>query len=230
MSAGAAADQRVEWNTADGVHMVGRFLPPTRNPALTWVLLHGLGSVKGEWNVFAEALAAQGDGVLIYDARGHGESIVRAGGGSVDYRSWSRDDDNWKKMSADLGSAVNMLRKQFSLDPHHVAVGGASLGANVALVYASQHADAPALLLLSPGLEYAGVETPGAFRAYGTRPMFMAASPGDPYAYATVGELARTRGDGACTVAQGPGSAHGVAMFSPEFTKRVLLWIKSLEK
>jgi acetyl esterase/lipase len=131
-------------------------------------------------------------------------------------------------MTGDLKSAVEILKSRYSIDPHEIAVGGASLGANVALVYASEHADVPALILLSPGLDYAGVASEEAFHRYGTRPVFIAASPGDLYAAGSVRQLILHRTDPACRAVSGEGAAHGVNMFNPVFNKKLLDWIKTM--
>jgi pimeloyl-ACP methyl ester carboxylesterase len=230
----ASADsfwQKLTWVTSDGVSLVGLYHPPSRPEALTWVLLHGLGSNKEEWDAFARKMAAQGSGVMIYDARGHGESVHGRSGETLTYQAWraAGPGSPWDQMPSDLETAVSLLEKKYGLTDTHAAVGGASLGANVALVYASRHPKVPALILLSPGLEYAGIQSVPAFQAYGKRPLFIAASPGDAYAYASVQQMARMRGDAALRLAEGPAAEHGVNMFrDSEFTKKLLDWIKGL--
>ena len=221
----------VTWTTPDGVRLAGLFHPPDRPQRYVWILLHGLGSNKQEWLDFARRLAERGDGFLIYDARGHGESVHRAHGGAIDYREFRTlgVGSEWDGMADDLRSAVGFLASRFSLDVRRIAVGGASLGANVALVYAGRRPEVPALLLLSPGLQYAGVEIEEAFRRYGKRPLFMAASPADAYAYESVRRLAAQRNDSNCVVAEGEGAAHGVHMLNEAFTWKLLEWMKELE-
>jgi pimeloyl-ACP methyl ester carboxylesterase len=218
----------VGWNTPDGVHLVGRYQQPSDAAGLVWVLLHGLGSNKDEWNGFVRQLAAQGDGFLIYDARGHGDSRHQVQGSDLDYRDFrtAGPGSAWDHMPADLKSAVRTLEKRFGVPPAKIAVGGASLGANVALVYASMHPGVPAVILLSPGLEYAGIQIEVPFQHYGDRPLLMAASPGDTYAYASVQQLAAQRHDSRFVVLQGQGTAHGVNMFNDQFTPQLLAWMK----
>jgi len=217
-----------EWTTSDGVRMEGLYHGASRSGAYAWVLLHGLGSNRGEWDEFCRKLAAQGEGALIYDARGHGESVHGAGGKTLDYKEW-RDagaGSAWRAMTSDLESAVRTLSQREGIPIAHIAVGGASLGANVALAYAAGHRDVPALVLLSPGFQYAGIESEKAFRKYEPRPVFIAASPGDSYAFATVQHLASLRGDSACRVAAGEGAEHGVHMLEDSFTAELLAWMK----
>jgi pimeloyl-ACP methyl ester carboxylesterase len=132
-------------------------------------------------------------------------------------------------MPSDLASAVRLLQNKFGLSDQQIAVGGASVGANVALVYASAHPSVPALILLSPGIEYAGIQTPAAFYAYRGRPVFIAASPHDAYAYSSAHRLADLTPGPACRLAEGK-DGHGVNMFKdPGFTKELLDWMKGLD-
>jgi pimeloyl-ACP methyl ester carboxylesterase len=222
--------KKVTWTTPDGVRLEGRYQPRSGPGHLVWVLLHGLGSDQNEWLDFACQLAKQGDGFLIYDARGHGASKQTESGGKLDYREFRTlgPGSEWDRMIGDLASAVDFIHHKFTLNAHGIAVGGASLGANVALAYASQHPEVHALILLSPGLQYAGIGSQEPFRNFGTRPVFIAASPGDSYAYASVQQLRSMRSDDDIRYVEGPGAAHGVNMFGPAFTPKLLDWLKKV--
>ena len=62
--------------TDDGVRLAGWYLPSTNRAAV--VLLHGAGSTRSDVLDEAAVLAAHGFGVLMIDARGHGDSDGRA--------------------------------------------------------------------------------------------------------------------------------------------------------
>lgn len=217
----------LKWTTEDGVQLVGLYRPASRLGASTWILLHGLGSNKEEWETFGKKLARQGNGVFLYDARGHHESNHLITGETISYQSWQSAGPGspWNAMPSDLASAVNLLRKKYGLPGTRIAVGGASLGANVALLYASEHANVPAVILLSPGMEYAGIQTAAAIKTYRGRPVFMAASPNDLYAYSSVRQLADLDSGPSCRVVEGK-SGHGVNMLDEEFTKTLLDWMR----
>lgn len=212
--------------------MVGLLHKPTLSSHYTWVLLHGLGSTKEEWDTFARRLVIQGQGAFIFDMRGHGASTQTVKGETISYKSWQTAGPGtaWEAMPGDLGTAVETLHKIYNIPLSRIAVGGASLGANVALVYASQSSKVPALVLLSPGLSYAGLESEPALKRYGRRPLFMAASPGDSYAYSSVIQLAQWRKDPDCFLIEGPGAMHGVNMFQGSFTQQLLDWMNKVEK
>ena len=224
--------QKVSWNSPDGVILVGEYHRASRASANTWVLLHGLGSSKGEWEDFARKLTEKGGGAFLYDARGHNESNHLANGQPISYKDWLRPGPGtpWDGMPADLASAVQMLHKRFHVSEKKIAVGGASLGANVALVYASEHPRVPALVLLSAGVEYAGINIVQPWMHMDSRPVFAAASPQDPEAYQTLQFLLQQRPQIPGRVAEGQGAQHGVNMFKdPEFTKKLLSWMKEVE-
>ena len=98
---GATPDSRglgyasVTVRTADKVDLAGWYLP-SRNGAAV-VLLHGAGSTRSEVLDEASVLARNGFGVLMIDARGHGESSGRA----MDF-GWHGD--------ADVAAAVRVPR------------------------------------------------------------------------------------------------------------------------
>jgi len=219
--------KKLTWTTDDGVQLVGLYRPASRSDASTWILLHGLGSNKEEWETFGKILAHQGNGVFFYDARGHHESNHLITGETITYQSWQSagPESPWNAMPSDLASAVTLLQKKYGLPDTKIAVGGASLGANVALVYASEHANVPAVILLSPGMEYAGIQTAAAIKMYRGRPVFMAASPNDLYAYSSVRQLANLGSGPSCRVVDGK-SGHGVNMLDEEFTKTLLDWMR----
>ncbi len=219
--------QPVTWIAPDGVTMVGEYHPAPRKEAITWVLLHGLGSNRGEWKRLAEQMVSQG--FLIYDARGHGDSTHTLLGQNLNYREWRSMGPGtpWDTMSSDLQQAVQMLVEKRGLSEKTIAVGGASLGANVALKYAGEHKAVPALLLLSPGLEYAGIQTPIPYKAFQGRPVFIAASPGDSYAAASVQQLSMLAPDKQQVVEQAK-TGHGVQMLDVEFTNKLMDWMKQI--
>ena len=74
-SAGLAY-QDVTLTTADGVRLAGWYVPSSNGAAV--VLRHGAGSTRSNVLPEAEVLARHGFGVLLVDARGHGQSDGRA--------------------------------------------------------------------------------------------------------------------------------------------------------
>ena len=140
-----------------------------------------MASAATKWNGtnFLVGLAAQGAGVLIYDARGHSESIHQNGKADLSYKEFQTA-EQWDKMPNDLASAVEMLKKQ--LQPVRTPFGrrrSQSGGECRVGLYGNSIRIFWALVLLSPGLRYASIDSEEAFHHYGERHVFMAASPDD---------------------------------------------------
>jgi pimeloyl-ACP methyl ester carboxylesterase len=128
-----------------------------------------LGSNRGVWadNGLANLLADNSFAVLAIDMRGHGET-----GGRRDWAAVERD--------------VQQIWQEFTnwpeVDGERTAVIGASIGSNMALIAAANEPAIKTVVLLSPGLNYAGVTTEDRNVAYGERPILIAASAEDSYA------------------------------------------------
>ncbi len=104
--------------TTDGVRLAGWYVPSTNDAAV--VLLHGAGSTRSDVLDEAAVLADAGFGVLMVDARGHGES----GGRAMDF-GWYGEDD--------VAAAVDVLVAQPDVEPDRIGVVGLSMGGEQAL-------------------------------------------------------------------------------------------------
>ncbi|MGH9083944.1 MAG: alpha/beta hydrolase [Acidimicrobiales bacterium] len=110
--------ETVTVTTQDGVDLAGWYLPSANRAAV--VLLHGAGSTRS--NVLDEAavLARHEFGVLLLDARGHGDSEGRA----MDF-GWNGD--------ADIEAATTFLAGREDVDPARIGAVGSSMGAEEAI-------------------------------------------------------------------------------------------------
>jgi dienelactone hydrolase len=108
----------VTLRTADGVELAAWYVPSTNRAAV--VLLHGAGSTRS--NVLSEAavLAEAGFGVLMVDARGHGDSDGRA----MDF-GWHGD--------ADVAAATAYLETRPDVDRDRIGALGMSMGGEEAI-------------------------------------------------------------------------------------------------
>ncbi len=102
----------------DGVALSAWWVPSRTGAAV--VLLHGSGETRAATLPQAEVLAGRGYGVLMLDARGHGDSEGRG----MDL-GWYGDDD--------VVGAVDFLTGEESVDPGRIAVLGLSMGAEEAI-------------------------------------------------------------------------------------------------
>jgi dienelactone hydrolase len=123
-SVGATPDSRglayadVDLDTGDGVRLAGWYVASTNRAAV--VLLHGAGSTRSDVLDQAAVLARHGFGVLMIDARGHGDSTGRA----MDF-GWHGD--------ADIAAATDYLAGRPDVDPGRIGLVGMSMGGEEAI-------------------------------------------------------------------------------------------------
>jgi dienelactone hydrolase len=108
----------VSLETADGVSIAGWYIG-SRNGAAV-VVRHGAGSTRTDVLPQAIAIARAGYGVLLTDARGHGES----GGRAMDF-GWYGD--------ADIAAAVTFVERQPDVRPARIGIVGMSMGGEEAI-------------------------------------------------------------------------------------------------
>lgn len=104
--------------TSDGVDLAGWYVPSGNGAAV--VLLHGAGSTRSDTLDHAKALSGLGYGVLLVDARGHGQSAGRA----MDFGWWG---------DLDVRAAVDALSTRPDVTDGRIAVVGLSMGGEEAI-------------------------------------------------------------------------------------------------
>jgi acetyl esterase/lipase len=197
----------------DGLEIRGTYLAGRNPDGSAALLLPMYGADRATWAAFAEALADSGLASLAIDLRGQG-----ATGGAED----------WGLARSDVSRAFDWLAGQPGIDPDRIAVIGASIGANLALVQAASSPGAVAAVgLLSPGFDYFRVRIDGLTPQLGDTPLFLAASEGDGYSASTVRQIAGEAG-GRPTLVVLDGSAHGTALFAahPELERMLIQFVK----
>jgi pimeloyl-ACP methyl ester carboxylesterase len=108
----------VTFRATDGVELSGWYVPSSNGDAV--VLLHGAGSTRSSVLDHAAVLARAGYGVLLFDARGHGESSGRA----MDF-GWYGD--------RDVNGAVQFVAQQPDAANGRVLAVGMSMGGEEAI-------------------------------------------------------------------------------------------------
>jgi len=200
---------RAEFTTTDGVQIVGDYYPPTgRGVVPAAVLLHMYKSDRSSWKPLVRPLHDAGFAVLAIDMRGHGES-TQPESKNLAERVNSRDDALFNAMYKDVEAALAWVRKQPNVDPDRYVLCGASVGCSVALHHTALHDDALAVICLSPGTNYLGVESTEHIRAIRKTPVLLLATEGERRAVDQLAEIGKTaEGD-----ILGPGRTHGTRMF-----------------
>ena len=199
--------------TVGDLDMAGTFYFP-QDYSAPWpgvILIHMLYGDRSQWETFPDQLTEAGFAVLSIDLRGHG-----ATGGSV----------NWDLAITDLQQVWSMFAARQDIDQDRTAIIGASIGANLALISSSNEASIRTAVLLSPGLNYAGVETGEAMKSYSDRPVLIVASQEDAYA----ANSSTTLEDNALGVSQlimYQNAGHGTFMFrsEPELSQVITDWL-----
>ena len=217
-----AAEQTVTFTSADGCAIEAFYLAPSTG-AYVFINAHGLGSNKSEWGSFQAALRERGQGYLSLDLRGHGTSL-NCGGAAVDYKYFTKTD--WRKVHLDIEAGAAWLRQK-GVPAKRMVFCGASVGANLALKAAAEGKLKPAaVILLSPGLDYAGVTTEENYAVKQPFRILVAASQNDPYAWQSRAWLAKAaRAKGLPVNLLEGKSGHGVNMFTPELMSAIIDWV-----
>ena len=124
--------ETVTLHTRDGLDLSGWYVPSKNRAAI--VVVHGGGGDRRGARRHAAMLARHGYGVLLYDARGRGESE-----GSPNADGWT-----WQ---ADVAAALDFLSKRKDVDPNRIGGLGLSTGADVLLEAAAKDPRLKAVVL-----------------------------------------------------------------------------------
>jgi uncharacterized protein len=127
----SAAYRDVSFRASDGLKLTGWYRPSANGAAV--LVVHGGGGDRTGAVAHAEMLARHGYGVLVYDARGRGESD-----GNPNGYGW-----DWRK---DVAGALALLKRRPDVDPKRIAALGLSTGADVLLEVAPERRDIAAIV------------------------------------------------------------------------------------
>lgn len=205
---------REELENPDGLVLVGTLYAPVDSepPWPGVILLHMLWSDRTVWEDYAHELADNGIAVFALDMRGHGET-----GGEV----------NWDLAEEDIQFVWENLADRPDIDANRTGIVGASIGANMALISGENEPQIRTVVLLSPGLSYAGVETSDAMVAYGERPVFIVASEEDTYSADSSRKLHELAvGDSRLEIYQGAGHGTNMLENEPGLGAEVIDWLE----
>lgn len=187
------------------------------------VLAHQLCSNRAEWSAtthdWVSAFAQRGVTTLAIDLRGHGRSTLFPDGSIKDLCSGGGNSALYAGMVSDVKAAVDYARG--TLNAKSVAVLGASIGSNSALVAFADDAQLAMVVALSPGLDYAGIQTSDAVTRIGSRPALLEAADDDSYSATSVRQLKQQNGAVSTQVWPTGGHANQIFVTHPEELTRV---------
>lgn len=220
--------ERIELKTKDNFSIAGDYYAPSSASSRGLLLLHMMPATRSSWRALAGKMQTAGFHVLAIDLRGHGESQ----GGPDGYKNFSDAEHQASRSDVEAGSEFLKMKGATAL-----ALGGASIGANLAIQYLAEHQESKAAFLLSPGLDYRGLKTE--VFAYSVRPdraVFFAASSEDM----------RSSGQSATDMAGAlykicpclkeirkfDGAGHGTTMFErePQLMDEIVAWLQKIAR
>lgn len=147
----------------------------------TVLLLHSLGYSSAEWGNLIPDLNNAGYAVIAMDLRGHGKSIYT---GNFKKTPWIYFKTKaYQKLPNDAIEILNQAQKQFKqTDLSNLAIVGADIGANTAVLVAKQLPKKPkTLVLISPTTSFKGLYIPIAMVEMGGVPVLSMVSKKDSY-------------------------------------------------
>lgn len=222
--------EEVQLQSRDGWTLTGTYKAAEAGKP-TAILLHGGSGRRQDWYPFAVQMAKRGMGYLAFDLRGHGQSQNAPEGQPAQWNKFvvSKAYNEWDNMREDIAAAVLFLSTR-GVAQEGMPVGGADVGANIALKYAAVHPEVPFLFLLSPSLNYREVLTPNAMRAYKARPVLIVVAEDDKR-FTTEARILfnfakQSAGEDQAFLMETP-RAHGTKMFAfdRELAGRILDWV-----
>jgi len=170
----SAAPLEIAFKSSDGVSLAATYHAPSGKPVAALVLIPMLGGSRRDWEAFAVRAASAGIAVLALDPRGHGGSAKPYGQSPGEW-----DKPRWLEVDRDPAAATAWLEGR-GLSPSSIFVGGASIGASLALRRAAVDPRLGGAVLLSPGDNPKRVPVSEFAAAYGRRPLFIASAADDP--------------------------------------------------
>jgi dienelactone hydrolase len=215
------APQVVRFETSDGVKIEADYYPAAvkegeKAPAA--ILIHMYPADRTSWKPLAPGLHKAGFAVLAYDIRGHGGSTEPADKKlkeAYDKRDSKLFADAWK----DVEAAKKWLAEQPGCDVKRMALVGASIGCSISIDYAGRDEAVKAVVCLSPGTKYMGVDSIAHIKKCGKRAILLISPEGE---YKAVEELIKASG-GKAKGEKHPGGEkeHGTGMFKADYGKTV---------
>ncbi|MCA9249987.1 MAG: alpha/beta fold hydrolase [Phycisphaerae bacterium] len=199
---------KAEFKTDDGVTIVGDYFPPTgRAISPAAILLHMYNHDRSTWTPLIKPLHEAGFAVLAIDLRGHGESIEPADMKLVD-RVQERDPKLFNDMHKDAQAAIKWVRTQPNVDQERLVLIGASVGCSVSIDTMAREPSVDAIVCMTPGTNYLGVDSAEQILKTGDRPILLLATEDEREATDALAKAA----DNATGEIVGSGRVHGTNM------------------
>lgn len=203
--------EAVRFPARDGHMIAAEYYPPAGDePAPIVILLHMYNHDRSTWQPLIEPLHEAGFAILAIDLRGHGQSATT----ETHQQMLDRDTRLFEAMTDDVRGAYDWLAEQEHVDRSRFALVGASVGSSVALRYAKQDRSVDAIVCLSPGLNYLGLDSKRDIRQITGREMLLIAGRAERHAADAVEALDQTAAGVDTKLLDG--DAHGTDLFETD--------------
>jgi len=184
---------RVEFETRDKFLLVGDlYFADQKKPARPLVvLLHSYGLRGMDFAPLARDLRAKNYNVLALDLRGHGRSVRLSNLKFKSRNSFTKDD--WARFPYDAIEAVEFIKKNYpKINADEFYFIGADIGASSAVLAADKMKNKPVrMVLISPYLNFKGLDISSVIPKLNTVPMMIVASKSDKTSFAQADIVSR---------------------------------------
>ncbi len=216
------AKQVVTFETTDGVTIEADYYPPQakgKEKSPVAILIHMWPANRSSWKPLVPHLRKAGFAVLAYDIRGNGGS-TKPTDKNLGKHYKDGDPDHFNNAWKDTEAAKKWLADQDLCDTTRITLIGASIGCSISLDFGSRDESVKAIVCLSPGTDYFGVDSLSYIKACGNRTILLISPAGE---YDGVKKLIKASGK----LAKGqeyPGGRerHGTAMFGADYGEKVI--------
>lgn len=139
------------------------------------VLLHMFRSDHTAWEPILAKFEERGITTLAIDMRGHGENLKGPEGEDLGAKVRGRDADTFRAMHRDALAAVDWLIEQ-GYTAGNIGLLGASVGCSIAIDTSIRREGLGPVGVLTPGLNYLGVNSEEHIATWGTRDLLIVTS------------------------------------------------------
>ncbi len=201
------ASEEISYNSF-GWEIHGTLYPAVekKNPTKGIILVPMLNHTRSSYPAsFIEDLHVKVPGALILaiDGRGQGES--------TNLGTWEEFTlEDWLGMAVDVKHAKKYFKEKYPTADEYYVVG-ASIGSTAAILAGEQENDITKVAMLSPGIEYKGVNIEDEADDY-VHALFIAYTSGDAYSASSASQIYSITSS-KTTMKSYPGSSHGTDMF-----------------